>query len=217
MSVVSGLVVQAAAFMGRAGSSWLSCRLSAHLGSVWGVLRRKRGYDSQRETAARFCAAVGAEGTEQWQVFYRRAVGCLFDVAEMGRFALRAGRGRILPDIFTAEFGAYAVSLAGRGLAEATVRGKTGMLRRFLAFLVGFGVREVAALSVVDVSAYVRSRVPLAASSRAGQLYFLRECLRFAVREHGVDPALRAMFPVIVTDKDAVLPWSTARVRLPWR
>jgi len=69
-------------------------------------------------------------------VFYRRAVSCLFDAAETGRFALRAGRGRVLvPEVFTAEFDAYATSLAGRGLAEATVRGKTGMLRRFLAFL----------------------------------------------------------------------------------
>ena len=140
-------------------------------------------------------------------MFYRRAVGCLFDVAETGRFALRAGRGRILvPEVFTAEFEAYAASLAGCGLAEATVRAKTGMLRRFLAFLAGLGVREVAALSVGDVSAYVRSLAPMAASSRAGQLYFLREYLRFAVGEHGADPALGAMFPVIVTDRDAVLP-----------
>jgi hypothetical protein len=36
------------------------------------------------------------------------------------------------------------------------------------------------ALSVADVSAYVRSLTPMAASSRAGQLYFLREYLRFA-------------------------------------
>jgi integrase len=130
----------------------------------------------------------------------------LFDVAETGRFALRAGHRRILvPEIFTAEFDVYAVSLMGCGLADATVRGKTGMLRRFLAFLAGLGVREVAALRVADVSAYVRSLAPLAASSRAGQLYFLREYLRFAVREHGADPVLRAMFPVIVTDKDAVL------------
>jgi integrase len=80
------------------------------------------------------------------------------------------------------------------------------MLRRFLAFLAGWGVAHVAELSIADVSAYVRSLAPLAASSRAGQLYFLREYLRFAVHEHGADPALRAMFPVIVTDKDAVLP-----------
>ena len=208
MSVVSGLVVQAAAFMGRAGYSPGSRADYQRIWGQFGEYCAASGIrEPDRETAARFCAGVGADGTEQWQVFYRRAVGCLFDVAEMGRFALRAGRGRILvPEIFTAEFGAYAVSLAGRGLAEATVRDKTGMLRRFLEFLAGFGVREVAALSVVDVSAYLRSLAPLAASSRAGQLYFLREYLPFAVREHGADPALRAMFPVIVTDRDAVLP-----------
>lgn len=208
MSVVTGLAAQAAAFMGRAGYSPGS---RVDYQRVWGQFGEYCAVsgvrDPDRETAARFCAAVGADGAEQWQVFYRRAVSCLFDAAETGRFALRAGRGRVLvPEVFTAEFDAYATWLAGRGLAEATVRGKTGMLRRFLAFLAGLRVREVAALSVVDVSTYVRSLVPMAASSRAGQLYFLREYLRFAVSEHGADPALGAMFPVIVTDRDAVLP-----------
>jgi integrase/recombinase XerD len=64
----------------------------------------------------------------------------------------------------------------------------------------------MAALSIMDVSSYVRALAPMAASTRAGHLYFMREYLRFAVAEHGADPALGAMFPVIVTDKDAVLP-----------
>lgn len=164
--------------------------------------------DPDRETAARFYAAVGADGAEQWQVSHRRAVNCLFDMAETGRFALRAGRGRIgVPEVFTTQFEAYVSSLGGRELAAATVRGKTGMLRRFLVFLAGRRVEQVAELNVGDVSAYVGSLAPMAASSRAGHLYFLREYLRFAVREHGADPALGAMFPVIVTDRDAVLPW----------
>lgn len=208
MSGVSGLAVQAAAFMERAGYS-LGCR--ANYRRVWDQFgeycAESEVRDPDRETAARFCAAAGANGLAQWQVFHRRAVGCLFDVAETGRFALRAGRGRIpVPGVFTAEFEVYAAWLARWGLAEATMRGKTGMLRRFLAFLADSGVREVAALSVMDVSTYVRSLAPMAASSRAGQLYFLREYLRFAVGEHGADPALGAMFPVIVTDRDAVLP-----------
>ena len=85
--------------------------------------------------------------------------------------------------------------MVGSGLAGGTLRAKTGMLRRFLAFLAEAGLAQVAALSSADVSAYVRSLAPLAASTRAGHLYFLREYLRFAVREHGVDPALGAMFP----------------------
>jgi len=208
MSVVNGLSAQAAAFMSRVGYSSGS---RASYQRVWDQFDEycagSEVPDPDRQAAARFCAAVGADGAEQWQVFYRRAVGCLFDVAETGRFALRAGRGRIpVPEVFAAQFEVYAASLQGCGLAEATVRGKTGMLRRFLAFLADSGVREVAALRVMDVSAYVRELAPMAASSRASQLYFLREYLRFAVREHGADSVLGTMFPVIVTDKDAVLP-----------
>lgn len=208
MSVVTEMAARGAAFMERAGYS------SGSVGSyrrVWGQFveycAASGVLDPDREDAARFCVAVGADGAEQWQVFYRRVVACLFDVVETGRFALRAGRGRVLvPEVFAAEFEAYASSLSGRGLAEATVRAKAGMLRRFLAFLAGLGVQQLAALSVEDVCAYVGSLAPMAASSRAAQLYFLREYLRFAVHEHGVDPALGAMFPVIVTDRDAVLP-----------
>ena len=208
MFVVGGLAVQAAVFMVQAGYSPGS---RASYQRVWDQFEEYCAESGvrhpDREAAARFCAAAGADGVEQWQVFCRRAVGCLFDVAETGRFALRAGRGRIpVPEVFTAEFEVYAAQLAGCGLAKATVRGKTGMLRRFLAFLADLGVREVAALSVLDVSAYVRSLEPMAAFSRAGQLYFLREYLRFAVRQHGADPALGSMFSVIVTDRDAVLP-----------
>jgi integrase len=108
--------------------------------------------------------------------------------------------------VFTTEYEAYAASLTRRGLAEATVRAKTGMLRRFLAFLAGQRVEQLTALTVGEVSAYVRSLTPMSASGRAGHLYFLREYLRFAVREHGADPVLAAMFPVIVFDRDAVLP-----------
>ncbi len=208
MSDVSELAVQAAAFMVQAGYSHVSC---AHYRRVWDQFAEycagRPLEDPGREAAAQFCVAVGADGVEQWQVFHRRAVGCLFDVAETGRFALRAGSGRIrVPEVFTAVYEVYAASLAGRGLAEATVRVKTGMLRRFLAFLAGSGVQEMEMLRAMDVSDYVRSLASMAASSRAGQLYFLREYLRFAVRQHGADPALGAMFPVIVTDKDAVLP-----------
>ena len=208
MSAVTGMAAQAAAFMLRAGYSPGSLRSYRRIWVQFGEYCALSGvHDPDRETAARFCTAVGADGAEHWQVSCRRVVGCLFDVVETGRFALRAGRGRVLvPEAFTAEFEAYASSLAGRGLADATVRAKAGMLRRFLAFLAGLGVRQVAALSVGDVSAYVGSLASMAASSRAGQLYFLREYLRFAVREHGADPALGAMFPVIVTDRDAVLP-----------
>lgn len=208
MSVVTELAAQAVVFMEGAGYSAGSRACYQRIWDQFGEYCAASGVrDPDRATAVRFCAAVGADGGEQWQVFHRRVAGCLFDMAETGRFALRAGRGRVpLPEVFTAEYEAYASSLAGRGLAEATVRGKTGMLRRFLAFLAGLGMEQMTALSVREVSAYVRSLAPMAATSRAGQLYFLREYLRFVVGERGAAPALGRMFPVIVTDRDAVLP-----------
>lgn len=207
MSTVSGLAARAATFMAGAGYSSGS---RAEYQAVWDRFEEYCAVngvqDPDRETAALFCAAV-VGGAQQWQVFCRRVVGCLFDVAETGRFALRAGRGRIVvPEALSPEFEAYVASLSGRRLAAGTVRAKTGLLRRFLAFLAGRGVREVARLSVADVAAYAGSLAPMAASTRAGHLYFLREYLRFAVNEHGADPALGAMFPVIVFDRDAVLP-----------
>lgn len=208
MSTVTELAAQAAAFTRRAGYSPGSRSSYQRIWDEFGQYCAASGVgDPDRNTAARFCVAVGADGGEQWQVFYRRALSGLFDVAGTGRLALRAGRGRIqVPKVLTAEFEAYAASLARRGLAEETVRAKTGMLRRFSAFLAQQRVERMTAVSVADVSAYVRSLASMAASSRAGQLYFLREYLRFAVRERGADPVLGAMFPVIVFDRDAVLP-----------
>lgn len=208
MSGVTRLAAAAAAFMEQAGYAPGSC---ASYQRIWddfdAFCAVNRVQVPDRETAGWFCDAVGADGGEQWQVFYRRAVGCLFDVAETGRFALRVGRGKIqVPEVFATEFQAYASWLDDRRLAEGTLRAKTGLLRRFLTFLVELGVQQLAALKIADVSAYVRSLAPMAASTRAGQLYFLREYLRFAVNAHGADPALGTMFPVIVTDKDAVLP-----------
>ena len=103
MSAVEGLAAQAAAFMVGAGYSPGS---RARYQRVWGRFGEYCAESGirypDREAADRFCVAVGADGVEQWQVFYRRAVGCLFNVAETGRFALRAGHGRIpVPEVFT--------------------------------------------------------------------------------------------------------------------
>jgi hypothetical protein len=79
MSAVDGLAAQAAAFMVRAGYSPGS---RASYQRVWGQFGdycvESGVRDPDREAADRFCAAAGADGVEQWQVFYRRAVGCLF-------------------------------------------------------------------------------------------------------------------------------------------
>ena len=99
MSAVTGLAAEAAAFMERAADSSSSRSGYQRIWDQFGRYCTASGVRvPDRETAAGFCAAVGADGAGQWQVFYRRAVGCLFDVADTARrFALRAGRGGNAP------------------------------------------------------------------------------------------------------------------------
>lgn len=73
--------------------SWSRLATRLALWGTTGVSRASsRGYcevsgvrDPDRESAARFCVAVGAAGAERWQVFHRRAVSCMFGVAERAR------------------------------------------------------------------------------------------------------------------------------------
>ncbi|MDN5655618.1 MAG: hypothetical protein L0G46_11125 [Kocuria sp.] len=158
MPVVNLLADQAAAFMRSSGYSPGS---SASYRRVWDQFGdycvRTGTQDPNRDTAAQFCTEAGADGPEQSQVFFRRAVSCLFDIAETGQFSLRAGHGRIpVCSMFTQEYSTYTASLETTGLASETIRSKTGRLRRLLAFLADHGVQELSALQVKDVSAYVR-------------------------------------------------------------
>ena len=85
MSCVSELAAQAAAFMVQAGYSHVSCAKYQRIWDQFGEYCAAGGIeDPDRESAARFCVAAGADGVGQWQVFHRRAVGCLFDVAGTG-------------------------------------------------------------------------------------------------------------------------------------
>jgi len=206
--MVSELAVCAAGFMERSGYSAASRNAYQR---IWGQFEEYCALTGllkiDRSVAGLFVAAVGAQGSAPWQVFYRRAVGCLFDMAEIGRFSLRNGHGfvGVAPGL-VGMFDAWSDHVASRGLAASTVRSKTGALRRFLGFLVERGVGHASAITSADVSAYVTSLASLAPSTRAGHLYFLREYLRFVVCEHDAEQGLARMFPVIVTDKDAVLP-----------
>jgi integrase/recombinase XerD len=105
--------------------------------------------------------------------------------------------------------------MSGRGLAAGTLRGKEGSSRRFLAWLAATGVAEVSALRTGDVFAYLAGHARLAASTRSELLFFLREYLGFLVACCGVDPALAGLFPVILVNKDEVLPsvFTPAEVR----
>ena len=66
MSVVTGVAAQGAAFMERAGYSPGSMRSYRRIWGQFGEYCAVSGvHDPDRETAARFCAAVGADGAER--------------------------------------------------------------------------------------------------------------------------------------------------------
>jgi hypothetical protein len=86
MSAVTGMAAQAAAFMQRAGYSPGSVGSYRRIWGQFGEYCEACGVqDPDRETAARFCVAVGADSAERWQEFARRAVSCLFDLVPDGR------------------------------------------------------------------------------------------------------------------------------------
>ena len=74
MSALDRLAAQAAAFMVGAGYSPGSRASYQRVWDQFGEYCAMSGLRRpDREAAGRFCVAVGADGVEQWQVFYRRA------------------------------------------------------------------------------------------------------------------------------------------------
>ncbi|MDR0592565.1 MAG: tyrosine-type recombinase/integrase [Bifidobacteriaceae bacterium] len=138
-------------------------------------------------------------------------MACLFSAAETGKFELKCGGAPApLPARFAEDFDAYARRLLGLGLAPGTVAAASYAVKRFLVFADGVAVAG-RGLASEDVLAYAAGLSALAPSTRAGHLYRLREFLRFLVAERGADGRLASLFPVIVYDKDLVLPSAFTR------
>jgi len=84
------------------------------------------------------------------------------------------------------------------------VRGRDrDCLTPVLAFLAGAGGGADDGAQRVDVSAYVRSGGPMAARAVLARCTSYASICGSRSCEHGADPALGRMFPVIVTDRDA--------------
>lgn len=158
------------------------------------------------DAAARFKAGL-VRGGPGYRRFQARAIDCLFALAETGVFPLARGKIRIpLPDVFAPVYDAWRRALEeDAALAGKTVYRKSHLARKFLHGLAAQGLTDVKALSAGDVSRYLAG-LDCTAQTRTGQVFFLREFLRFLVDRVGADPALGGLFPVILVNKDDVLP-----------
>ncbi|MDR1635495.1 MAG: tyrosine-type recombinase/integrase [Bifidobacteriaceae bacterium] len=137
----------------------------------------------------------------------RTAVLRMVDLAERGSFPGAYHLERIeLPDCFVDVHAAYAGLLACEPIKPRTAEAKLIRLKKFLCFLAGDGVRDVRSLTVGGVYRYLSSLAGVAPSTRAGIMFALREQLGYLVDRWGADRALAGLFPVILVDKDAVLP-----------
>lgn len=139
----------------------------------------------------------------------KRIVTCLFDLAEKGSFPLATQQCRIkLPGCHNAIYKEYAQHIESFGkLRPRTISCKLNHLKKFLNYLETRNVVEIDELKVQDIHSYISSSFFYAAvSSRTGGLYFLREFLNFLVNAHSLDSSLGKLFPVILSNRDAVLP-----------
>ena len=139
----------------------------------------------------------------------QRSVMCLFDLSENGSFPLKYGNPRIpLPGCHSAIYEEYVSHLESGGeLHYRTIYEKKHYFRKFLNFLESRKVADIDTIKAQDVYAYLSTALADAAvSSKASQLYFLRELLQFLVETRGLDQSLANLFPVILANKDAVLP-----------
>ena len=139
----------------------------------------------------------------------QRAVMCLFDLSEKGSFPLKYGRARIpLPECHSVIYEEYVSHLESGGeLHYRTIYEKKHYFRKFLNFLESSKITDIDNLKAQDVYAYLSTALANAAvSTKTSQLYFLRELLRFLVETRGLDQSLANLFPVILANKEAVLP-----------
>ena len=139
----------------------------------------------------------------------KRMLMCLFDLAESGSFPLRNGKTHILlPNCHITIYDEYSRHLESRDdLHHHTINGKKHQLKKFLVFLELNGITNIDTLKVDDIYAYISFMTAnCAESTRTGHLYFLREFLKFLVVTHNLEPTLSKLFPVILSNRDAVLP-----------
>jgi integrase len=138
----------------------------------------------------------------------KRMIMCLFDLSENGAFPLRNGVPQTLvPKCHMSIYEEYSYFIESKNLHYRTIYLKKHLLKKLLVFLESQGVTDTGALKCDDIYAYLSFLTAnSAASTKTAHLYFLREFLEFLVKAHKLEPALAKLFPVILSNKDAVLP-----------
>lgn len=110
-----------------------------------------------------------------------------------------------VPERFQHVFAAYRTHLNDRGLAVATQRGQTNMLRTFL---IGLSITDFRALSMDDVTAHIEACSSMTAQTRAGILDAIRTFTQWAAKQGFCRGDVAAAMPIIAGHKHATLPSS---------
>jgi integrase len=137
----------------------------------------------------------------------KRATLCLFDLEEGGEFPRSYGNERIkTPECFVAVREKYTEWLEPRGLHPKTVYAKRHLAKKFLHFLDSFGVKAIEGLQSRHVYAYLAEFDDCTSMAKSAHLFFLREFLNFLVDSYSLDPAIGGLFPVILVNRNDVMP-----------
>lgn len=141
------------------------------------------------------------------QVFRVRAITALEEILEHDRFVISRQRPRRqVPPQFQDLLTNYESQQQRVNLSRRTIEGKRIILIRFLNFLNGQEIIDIADLTSHEVLLYLNTLDKYRQASRSGILFCLRGFLQFLHAEGYVKEPLNALFPVVFSNKYERLP-----------
>jgi len=180
------------------------CEASGHLFPDFGDVAGYLDYEG-----------VASDDSRNWQRFKKRAIMCLFDLDQKGEFPRQYSREKIImPTRFIEVRERYTAWLAPRGLNPKTINGKRIFAKKFLQFLDESDIEELGSLNSNHVYAYLSCFEGCTSMAKSAHLFFLREFLKFLVEEYSLDPMLATLFPVILVNRNDVIPSTYGREEL---
>ena len=153
------------------------------------------------------CSGLTAEPVSKFDRQKIRAVKVLIAFAEGTAPPRKYDEKRAdPPECFANVHDDFVERASERGIAESTLRWKAHAATKMLRFLHGAGAKSVGDVTAHMVIEYAGSLSRMTDQSRSAYLYAARELARFLVDEHGANPGLGLLFPVIRCNKESTLP-----------